>query len=145
MKSHRITTLLLLLSLLSLGCKNSPTVENSSIGLPVAIEPTVTDNPSEQRIDLLYANNTQVPLCYGPNGWPTSGGILNNDGTTVHLTIEGVRYYLEKEEDYCPKCESKLEAGGAIRGFLKYSAFGLEEKLWTKPKLLRFNPLFWQC
>ena len=123
----------LLAALLLAGCSSAPADETAEI---VRIAPAVADDPASQLIRLTYTNGTATRLCL--NDWPTTGGIIQNNGEQIFLTIAGEKFYLRKEQDNCPRgCVGpELPAGATISGIVFYDLFDLPEHLRSAPKLM---------
>jgi|JI10StandDraft_1071094.scaffolds.fasta_scaffold243877_3 hypothetical protein len=134
--------LLSILAFLLVGCQSWQGRESIE---SVSLSPSVQDDPSNRLIRLSYTNDTGGRICLGPENWPSSGGIIDNNGEEFYLLVKDARYYLGKEEDYCPRCGFEVRSGGRIDGALHYASFDLPAELFDEPKVLVFTPTAWRC
>jgi len=124
------------------GCHSASEDEPTDI-VPMAV--TMNDDPSNQLIRLSYTNDTGSRLCAGPRAWPSKGGIIDNNGEEIFLTIGSQKYFLQREQDYCPRCSFEIAAGEHLRGVVHYEHFGLPKSEWHSPKTLSFSPRAYKC
>ena len=103
-----------------------------------------SDDPSRGLIDLSYENKSRKSVCFGPENWPSNGTLLNN-GSKVSLEINGQSYYLQAEQDYCPRCSVKVKPNGKLHGFLRYSSFNMPDSLSNEKKTLNYRLIGYSC
>lgn len=106
---------------------------------------TVRDDPSTQSVRLSYTNDTGSKLCVGPDHWPSTGGIIDNNGEEIFLMVDSETYFLKQEQDYCPRCTIEVAQGERLDGMIPYANFGLPAEKWNSPKVLSFTPTVWKC
>lgn len=86
----------------------------------------ITDNPAQQRFDLVLSSKSDKPLCLSKEAWPAEAGLPPGfDGATM-TTSSGPNSLLPTGSAYCPGgCgEVRIEPGQQIKGIIGYSAFG---------------------
>jgi hypothetical protein len=132
------------LSLALASCAGAVRVTAERIGEPTAVQYSVADTPNEQRIYVTFVNDSKAAICFGPENWPERGFLLNN-GENVHLEVDEKKYYLESVQDYCPRCNIKVEPRTQISSYFKYESFYLPVDLMTAKKTLSFRPLGYKC
>lgn len=126
------------------GCANvSPLGANRPID-SFAIKYSITDNPEQMKIFVSYKNDKAEPVCFGPENWP-SNGILINDGSLVSLIVGNITLPLGAEQDYCPKCTTKVPPGSESVAYFKYESFKVPEDLRNADKKLAFRPVGFIC
>ena len=111
----------------------------------VPIEYRMIDQPQSNSIRLVYENTGPESICLDAGNWPSTGGILNNNGREFYLTIDGIIYFLQREQDYCPVCVIKVRPLQAIEANLSYASFGLPEALYNRPKALHLEFTGYVC
>ncbi len=85
-----------------------------------------TDNPGQQRFDLVLSSKSDKPLCLSKEAWPAEAGLPPGfDGATL-TTSSGSKSLLPTGSAYCPGgCgEVRIEPGQLVRGIITYQAFG---------------------
>lgn len=135
-------TILLFVGLAS--CAGGLRLSSDRVGVPIDIQYSMTDAPEEGRIYLSYANDTEEAICFGAENWPNNGLLLNN-GAEVSLAVGGRIFLLELEQDYCPKCNIRVEPGEKSVAYLKYESFKLPADLTRAKKTLSFRPVGYRC
>lgn len=115
------------------GCHSAPVDEAPEY---LRIAPTIQDDPANQLLRLTYTNDSGSKLCLFD--WPSRGGIIQNNGSEIFLTVGDDRYFLQKERDLCPKgCRGpEVSPGQRIDGVVPYRLFGLPEHRWREPKAM---------
>lgn len=108
------------------------------------IQYSYIDSPDQKRILLFYRNLSGRSVCLGPENWPENG-ILLNSGDQVWLEIDGKRFYLKVEQDYCPQCVNRVKSGSERNGYFLYSSFDIPLQLETSQKTLSFHPIGFSC
>jgi len=132
---------LFIIGLIVVGaCASTRTANRSS----VLITYQTSDSPAQQRINLSYRNMSPHAICIGPENWPSSG-VLLNPGNNVYIETGGKRFFLNAEQDYCPKCRRRVAKGEIITDFLHYDSFGLPPDLHMTPKTLSFKSIGIVC
>lgn len=121
------------------------TAEYTALGSETKkVEYRYEDSPSQGRIILYFHNASKKPICFGPGNWPDKG-ILLNPGGEVALEVAGQKYFLDAENDYCPRCNKKVAPGEVIQGYLEYRSFQLKKELELSDKKLHFSPVGFSC
>lgn len=126
------------------SCAGSSGVFATRTGSPVAIQYEVRDAPSEKRIYVSFRNYMKRPICLGAENWPSNGILLNN-GTEVSVMSGGNEYMLQAEQDYCPRCSTKIAPSAISSAYFKYESFKLPESESLSKKELSFHPVGYQC
>jgi hypothetical protein len=113
----------------------------------VALDWRLVDHPEENRIELLYLNDTGKTLCLSEDDWPNEGGKLDQMGGVVFLVVGSERFSIENfNTGYCPGgCERRVAPGEEISGSIPYKDFDLPERLRYQPKSLEFSPEAYVC
>lgn len=132
----------LLVALVS--CAAGPRMSSDRVGEPIVVRYSMTDAPNEGRIYLSYANDTKAAICFGAENWPSNGLLLNN-GEEVSLAVGGQTFFLESVQDYCPRCNIRVEPGAKSVAYLKYESFKLPVDLTGAKKALSFRPVGYHC
>lgn len=106
-----------------------------------------SDNPAERRVDLTYQNTSTHLMCLLPEHWPNLGGKINQASDKVRLVVGHERFSLEDfNTGYCPQgCSLRVAPGEKVAAFIRYSDFGLPDRLANEPKVLEFVPLAYKC
>src|SRR4051812_2310935 len=102
------------------------------------------DVPQEKKILLHFRNTRKHAVCLGPENWPQNG-ILLNSGNEVFVEVAGQRFFLDIEQDFCPRCNKKVLAGEEIQGFFNYTSFELPKQVEPMEKKLVFDPVGFSC
>lgn len=105
-----------------------------------AIDYRYEDRPQQKKIFVYFHNTSKKPICLGPGNWPENG-ILLNPGNEVSLEVDGQRYFLGPENDFCPRCRKKVSPGEEVQDFFEYKSFGLKEEFDLSDKKLHFSPV----
>jgi hypothetical protein len=126
------------------SCVGGSDFSANRVGGPIDIRYSVMDIPSEKKLYVSFRNDTNTPVCLGPENWP-SNGILLNDGKTVSLMADGKSMFLKAEQDYCPKCSIRVGIGSESVAYFRYESFNIPENLIISKKALSFHPLGYRC
>lgn len=102
------------------------------------------DDPHQKKILLFFYNTSKKPICFGPENWPDKG-VLLNPGGEVALEVAGQKYFLDAENDYCPRCNKKIAPGELMQGYFEYKSFQLKKELELSDKKLHFSPVGFNC
>lgn len=106
---------------------------------------TVTDDPAGKRFVLSFVNDSKEDICLGAENWPSPGGILDNNGKEVSIAAGGRQFFLQAENDYCPKCQTRVGAGQRVDAPLYYRSFGLPDALAGESKTLSIRLIGARC
>jgi hypothetical protein len=109
-----------------------------------AIDYRYEDRPQQKKIFVYFHNTSKKPICLGPGNWPENG-ILLNPGNEVSLEVDGQRYFLGPENDFCPRCRKKVSPGEKVQDFFEYKSFNLKGKSELSDKKLHFSPVGVSC
>jgi hypothetical protein len=132
----------LLVALVS--CTSGPRISSDRVGESIVVRYSMTDVPNEGRIYISYTNDTKAAICLGAENWPSNGLLLNN-GEEVSLAVGGRAFFLESVQDYCPRCNIRVEPGAKSVAYLKYESFKLPADLIGAKKTLSFQPVGYRC
>lgn len=111
----------------------------------VPIEYRVVDHPDTQSLQLIYENRSAHRICIGAENWPSRDGIIDNSGDEFYLEVHGKKYFLQKEQDYCPNCVTELSPRRTIDSKLNYKSFELPEPVFKEPKTLHLKSIGYVC
>jgi hypothetical protein len=139
MMRNYIPTCLLLIA----GCANA----SDFLPVPIPINYQFTDNPAEQRIELLYKNTSKDTMCLLPEQWPNIAGKIDQASDEVHLIVNHERFsVVDFNTGYCPKdCSLRVYPGKKAAAFILYRDFNLPDQLIYEPKTLEFVPVAFKC
>ena len=71
---------------------------------PIPTEFVVKDKPSENRIEVLFTNETEELLCLLPEHWPNQAGKINQASDYVFLLVADRRFPIQDyDTGYCPE------------------------------------------
>jgi hypothetical protein len=139
-----VRALILLISFfVTIGCQTTARYPNRG-SENFKIEYNYEDSPEQKKILLYFRNVSKRAVCFGPEDWPQNG-ILLNTGDEVSLEVNGRRYFLGIEQDYCPRCNKKVSPGEEIQGFFYYKSFELKREDEQSEKKLFFSPVGSSC
>ncbi len=113
----------------------------------VYLQYQMTDDPSNQRIQIRYRNVTTAAMCLDPEQWPNKAGKINYGSRSVTLVVGNEKFSLEDfDTGYCQgPCPQRVSPGQEIVGYLAYADFKLPERLQLQPKVLLFRPQGYSC
>lgn len=126
-------------TLLVVGCASS--------WKPVPSEYLFKDWPSENRVEVLFTNETDEQLCLLPEHWPNQAGKINQAGESVFLVVAGKRFPIEDfNTGYCPGgCALVVRPGETVSSAIAYDDFGLPAELRQAPKQLELPVVAYAC
>jgi len=112
-----------LLALAVAGCATAAAIQWAPES---AFTLTTTDNPAQQRFDLVFSSKSDKPLCLSKEAWPAEAGLPPGFDGAVLTTSEGSKQLLPTGSAYCPGgCgEVRVEPGQQVQGAIGYAAFG---------------------
>ena len=102
------------------------------------------DDIKNDKIHVHYINNGKKTVCIGADNWPKNGIMLNN-GSSVAIYIGDKKFFLEKEQDFCPFCQIKVKKRQILDDYFKYDSFDIPQYLRHSEKKLIFNPVAYEC
>lgn len=108
----------------------------------------ITDNPDQQRFDVVLASKADVPLCLSKEAWPAVEALPAGFNDAVLTTSVGTLDLLPTGSAYCPGgCgEVRLEPGQHVQGQIPYGAFGDASAIAAdSTRLLTFQVHPYQC
>ena len=71
---------------------------------------------------------------------------MNSNGRKYYLIIDNEKYYLQRQQDYCPRgCYDEVAPGGRLEATIPYSLFDMPSELFNRPKKLVFPSVATQC
>ena len=113
----------------------------------VPIDYRLVDHPDENRIELLYRNDTSKTFCLSKGNWPNQAGKLDFKGGLVFLVVYGERFSIEDFNTGIPIDGHALRVlpGEEISGSIPYKDFDLPERLRYESKSLEFSPQAYVC
>ena len=116
----------------------------------VSIDYRLVDHPDEDRIELLYLNDTGKTLCLSADNWPSKVGALDQMGDVVFLVVGSERFPIMDTNMGVPVCYGvcarRVAPGEEISASIRYDDFvGYREGLRYQPKSLIFSPTAFVC
>jgi hypothetical protein len=126
------------------GCAPAPIRWASGADYAIAI----SDNPTQQRFDLLLTSRASQAICLSNESWPHETGLPPGFLGARLKTSGGQRELLPTGSAYCPGgCgELRVEPGKQIRGVIRYEAFGDPTAIATdRIRALSFAPRPYVC
>lgn len=111
----------------------------------IVINYTVLDHPETKSLNLSYHNDQNKNICIDSSNWPNSNGIIDNSGNEFYIEVDGKKYFLKSQQDYCPGCGFNLKPGKSIEGMLKYESFELPHSLYDRTKTLHLKSTGFIC
>jgi hypothetical protein len=115
--------------------------------MPVPTEFALKDWPSENRIEVLFTNDAEDPLCLLPEHWPNQAGKINQASENVFLLVGGRRFPIEDfNTGYCSDgCALVVHPGETVSSSIAYDDFQLPGDLRYAPKQLEMPFVAYAC
>ena len=107
----------------------------------VPLDYRLVDHPGQNRVELLYLNDTGKTLCLSKGNWPNQAGKPDFAGGRVFLVVYGERFPIEDFNTGIPIDGHALRVlpGEEISGSISYMDFDLPESLRYEPKSLEYS------
>ena len=114
---------------------------------PIPTEFVVKDKPSENRIEVLFTNETEELLCLLPEHWPNQAGKINQASDYVFLLVADRRFPIQDyDTGYCPEgCALVVRPGETVSSSIPYDDFHLPDDLRSEPKHLELPVTAYTC
>ena len=111
------------------------------------MEYVLKDWPSEDRIEVIFTNDTEEQLCLLPEHWPNQAGKIDQASENVFLLVAGRRFPIEDfNTGYCANgCALVVHPGETVSSSIAYDDFLLPADIRQAPKQLELPVIAYTC